>query len=292
MNAFSGTGIAMVTPFLSNGQIDFDGLKKLTHHLISGGVEYLVVMGTTGESATLSKEEKLAVLQTVASENSGKCKIVYGMGGNNTQALLEEMAQMDFSSVDAILSVSPYYNKPTQEGIYQHYKALVAVAPKPIILYNVPGRTGMNMTAETTLRLANDFDNISGIKEASGNMEQVMQIIKNRPKDFLVISGDDNLTYPILALGGDGVISVSGHGYPKLFSDMVRNALRGNFAAALTAHYQLFRFTQLIFQEGNPGGIKVALEALGICGPHVRLPLWPVSENLKAALLAEMKTIA
>jgi 4-hydroxy-tetrahydrodipicolinate synthase len=291
MKALRGTGIAMVTPFLSDGQIDFEGLKKLTHHLITGGVEYLVVMGTTGESATLSKEEKLSVLQTVVTENAGRCKIVYGMGGNDTRALMQEMQQMDFSNVDAILSVSPYYNKPTQEGIYQHYKALAAVAPKPIILYNVPGRTGMNMSAETTLRLAHDFDNIIAIKEASGNMEQVMQIIKNRPKNFLVISGDDNLTYPIIALGGDGVISVSGHGYPKLFSDMVRNGLQGNFSAALPAHYQLFKFTQLIFQEGNPGGIKVALEALGVCGASVRLPLWPVSENLKATLLSEMQSI-
>lgn len=291
MHAFKGTGIAMVTPFLPDGQIDFNGLEKLTHHLINGGVEYLVVMGTTGESATLSKEEKLAVLNTVIAENHGRCKIVYGMGGNDTHALAAEIAQMDFTHIDAILSVSPYYNKPTQEGIYQHYKTLAAIAPKPIILYNVPGRTGSNMSAATTLRLAHEFKNIIAIKEASGNMEQVMQIIKERPEGFLVISGDDNLTFPIIALGGDGVISVSGHGYPRLFSDMVRNALKGDLATARPAHYQLFRFTQLIFQEGNPGGIKVALEALGVCGATLRLPLWPISTDLKNSLLEEMNTI-
>jgi 4-hydroxy-tetrahydrodipicolinate synthase len=288
---FQGTGIAMVTPFLSDGSVDFNGLGKLTEHLISGGVEYLVVMGTTGESVTLSSDEKRKVLDFIIEKNNGRCGIVYGMGGNNTAQLVATLKNENLKGVDAILSVSPYYNKPTQEGIYQHYKALSDASPLPIILYNVPGRTGSNMAAATTLRLANDFKNIIAIKEASGNLEQVMEIINQRPKGFLVISGDDNLTFPMLALGGDGVISVSGQAYPRLFSDMVRNGLSGNFAAARIGHYKLFEFTKLLFAEGNPGGIKVALSQLGICEAHLRQPLWPVSSALHAQLVAEMEKI-
>jgi 4-hydroxy-tetrahydrodipicolinate synthase len=291
MKAFQGTGVAMITPFDNHGDIDFQGLKKLTNHLIDGGVEYLVVMGTTGESVTLSQAEKKTVLDFVIEKAAGRCKIVYGVGGNNTAQLVETLNQTDFKGVDALLSVSPYYNKPTQEGIYQHYKALAEASTLPIILYNVPGRTGSNMSAQTTLRLAYDFENIIAIKEASGNMEQVMEIIQGRPEGFLVISGDDNLTFPMLALGGDGVISVSGQAYPAIFSEMVRMCIRGEIAAARAAHFQLFHFTQLLFAEGNPGGIKVALEQLGICGPTMRQPLWPVSQGLKAQLVACMQNI-
>ncbi|MCC5918604.1 MAG: 4-hydroxy-tetrahydrodipicolinate synthase [Cryomorphaceae bacterium] len=289
--SFKGTGIAMVTPFSDNGDIDFNGLKKLTRHLIDGGVEYLVVMGTTGESATISPADKMEILKTVQTENAGKCPIVYGLGGNNTEAIAREMKSMDTTGIDAFLSVSPYYNKPTQEGIYQHYAHLSKASSLPIILYNVPGRTGSNIGADTTLRLARDFDNIIAIKEASGSMEQVMQIIHERPQGFLVISGDDNLTFPMIALGGDGVISVSGQAYPQIFSGMVRDALSGKIESARKAHYQLFRFTQLLFTEGNPGGIKTALKQLNVCDNHLRLPLWPISESTKNALLAEMKKI-
>jgi 4-hydroxy-tetrahydrodipicolinate synthase len=290
-NSLKGTGIAMVTPFNEDKTIDFTGLRKLTRFLIDGGVDYLVVMGTTGESVTVSADEKKAILETVMDENNGKLPIVYGLGGNNTLAIAKEMQSMNAEGISAFLSVSPYYNKPTQEGIYRHYEILAQASQLPIILYNVPGRTGSNMTAATTLRLAHDFENIVAVKEASGNMEQVMEIIKNRPDGFLVISGDDNLTYPMITLGGDGVISVSGQAYPRLFSDMVRNALQGKFTEARKAHYSLFTFTQMLFAEGNPGGIKAALENLGVCGASMRQPLWPISDALKANLLEEMSKI-
>lgn len=291
IQALRGTGIAMVTPFLDNGAIDFQGLKKLTRHLIDGGVEYLVVMGTTGENVTVTSEEKRQILDAVLAENNGALPVVYGLGGNNTSDLAKEMQSMNIQGVSAFLSVSPYYNKPTQEGIYQHYATLAQSSPLPIILYNVPGRTGSNMAASTTLRLAHDFKNIMAIKEASGNLEQVMEIIQGRPEGFLVISGDDNLTFPMLALGGDGVISVSGQAFPKLFSDMVRSGLQGDFVQARDAHYKMFHFTQLLFAEGNPGGIKVSLEALGVCGATMRQPLWPVSSDLRAKLIAVVKKI-
>ncbi len=288
---FSGTGIAMVTPFDADKQVDFAAVEKLTNHLVDNGVNYLVVMGTTGESATLTKNEKLAVLNRVIKINNGRCQIVYGLGGNNTVALAKEMEEMNIEGVSAFLSVSPYYNKPTQEGIYQHYKVLSQASPLPIILYNVPGRTGSNMSAETTLRLARDFSNIVAIKEASGNMEQVMQIINERPADFSVISGDDNLTFPMICLGGDGVISVSGQAYPAMFSKMVADALNGSFSDARDAHYKLFTFTQLLFAEGNPGGIKAALEKLGVCDDHMRLPLYPISVETRKKLMDVMSAI-
>ncbi|MCH8546147.1 MAG: 4-hydroxy-tetrahydrodipicolinate synthase [Cryomorphaceae bacterium] len=288
---FSGTGIAMVTPFDADKQVDFAALESLTNHLVDNGVNYLVVMGTTGESATLNKNEKLAVLNRVIKINNGRCQIVYGLGGNDTVTLAKEMEVMNIDGVSAFLSVSPYYNKPTQEGIYQHYKTLSEASPLPIILYNVPGRTGSNMTAETTLRLARDFSNIVAIKEASGNMEQVMQIINERPDDFSVISGDDNLTFPMICLGGDGVISVSGQAYPAMFSKMVSNALNGSFEEARKTHYKLFEFTQLLFAEGNPGGIKAALDKLGICKDHMRLPLYPISIDTRKALMDVMSGI-
>ncbi len=287
-----GTGVALVTPFTETGAVDFNGLTNLVNHCINGGVEYLVVMGTTGESATLNANEKAEVLAKVKSVNHGRVPIVYGAGGNNTQAVIDTINSADLDGVSAILSVSPYYNKPTQEGIYRHYEAISEASPLPIILYNVPGRTSSNISAATTLRLARDFDNIIAVKEASGNMEQIMEIINNKPDGFEVISGDDNLTYPMITLGAKGVISVSGQGVPAIFTQMVRDALAGKYDDALTAHYRLFNFTKLLFEEGNPGGIKAALKAQGICGDTLRLPLWNVSTDLYMKLELELKNLA
>lgn len=270
-----GTGVAIVTPITKSGKIDEKALQKLVQHLIKGKVEYIVVLGTTGESATLDKEEKKQVIQIIKEENKGKLPLVLGIGGNNTRQLLKELETFDLSGFSAILSVSPYYNKPSQEGIYQHYKALAGASPLPIILYNVPGRTASNIQWQTTLRLGNDFKNIIGIKEASGNVEQIMKIIAERPKDFLVLSGDDNLTLPLIAAGADGVISVVANAYPKRFSDMVRAALQGDFDKARKLHYSLMFLTEQLFADGNPGGIKYALSTLGITQTYVRLPLVP-----------------
>jgi 4-hydroxy-tetrahydrodipicolinate synthase len=287
-----GTGVALVTPFLADGSVDFVGLENLVNRCIVGGVEYLVVLGTTGESATLTTAEKALVLSEVKRINAGRVPIIYGAGGNNTQAVIDSFSTTDLDGVYALLSVSPYYNKPTQEGIYQHYKAIATASPLPIILYNVPGRTSSNISAATTLRLARDFKNISAIKEASGNMEQIMEIIKNKPEGFEVISGDDNLTYAMIALGAKGVISVSGQGMPKIFSQMVRNALAGKWQDALAAHYDLFDFTNMLFAEGNPGGIKAALKALNVCEDHLRLPLWKISTDLYMKIELEVKRLS
>lgn len=289
MNKFRGTGVALITPFDSDHNIDFNGLEKLVNHCIEGGVDYLVVMGTTGENAVLSNAEKQEVLKFVQKVNAGRKPIVYGIGGNNTAALVETIKNTDFSEIDAILSVSPYYNKPTQEGIYQHFKTISEASPVDIIVYNVPGRTSSNMTAQTTVRLAKDFDNIIAIKEASGDMEQVMTIINNRPEGFLVISGDDNLTLPIIACGGDGVISVSGQGFPKVFSPMVKDALNGDMAAARKGHYRLLEVTKMLFAEGNPGGIKAALKHQNICEEYMRQPLWMINDELRTKIGEEMQ---
>ncbi len=288
---FTGTGVALVTPFHTDGSIDFSGLTKLVRHCVEGGVEYFVVLGTTGESATLNSEEKLDVVHAVIEANAGRLPVVMGLGGNNTAAIIAEIESGVPAGIDALLSVSPYYNKPTQEGIYQHYKAISEVAPLPIILYNVPGRTSSNISSATTLRLARDFDNIVAVKEASGDLEQVMEIIQNRPEGFAVISGDDNLTFPILALGGDGVISVSGQGYPEVFTEMVREGLAGKVASAREKHFALFEVTQMLFAEGNPGGIKAVLKQRGICGDTLRLPLWPISNDLYMKLEGETARI-
>ncbi len=286
-----GTGIALVTPFNEDKSVDYIGLKKLVNHCILGGVEYLVSMGTTGESATLNLSEKEAVTKTIIEAADGRVPIVLGVGGNNTKEVAKALQQTDLSQIEAILSVSPYYNKPTQQGIYQHYKALAEATDKPIIVYNVPGRTASNVTAQTTLALAHDFKNIAAVKEASGDLNQVMEIIQNRPEDFAVLSGDDNLTFPMLALGGDGVISVSGQAFPQIFSGMVRDALSGFTNKAQGAHYELFNLTNMLFAEGNPGGIKAALKILGICQDHLRLPLWPISNKLYNKIEAEVKRI-
>lgn len=270
---FTGTGVAIVTPFTSKGDVDYLALTKLVEHLIKGRVEYIVVLGTTGETATLSKDEKKQVIQHIIKVNKNRLPLVLGVGGNNTAELVEQLKKDDLSGFSAILSVSPYYNKPSQEGIYQHYKAIAKASPLPIILYNVPGRTASNIAAETTLRLANEFKNIIAIKEASGNIEQCMKIIKYRPDNFLIISGDDNLTLPLIACGADGVISVVANAYPKDFSDMVRFALVHDFKKAQKLHYKLMEITEQLFVDGNPGGVKVVLAQKKITQPAVRLPL-------------------
>ncbi|MEO8733364.1 MAG: 4-hydroxy-tetrahydrodipicolinate synthase [Flavobacteriales bacterium] len=278
-NRFQGLGVALITPFRANGAIDHAALAKVIEHQITGGIDFLVVMGTTGESATISTEEKKQLLAQVIEVVHHRVPIVFGIGGNNTAEVIEQLQAFDMDGVDAILSVSPYYNKPTQEGIYQHYKALAQVSLRPIILYNVPGRTMSNIAAETTLRLARDFKNIIGIKEASGNLDQVGLILKHRPKDFLVLSGDDALTLPMLAMGGDGVISVVGNGLPEEFGNLVHAALKGDFVTARKEHLKLIELITLLFVEGNPGGIKEVLKTLGLCDVHMRLPLVPVSEG-------------
>ncbi|MGZ3866800.1 MAG: 4-hydroxy-tetrahydrodipicolinate synthase [Bacteroidia bacterium] len=279
-----GTGVAIITPFTKSGNVDFAGLSKTVNHIIKGKCEYIVVLGTTGETATLSVEEKMQVVSHIVKENKKRVPLVLGIGGNNTQEVIEIIKQNDLSDFVAILSVSPYYNKPSQRGIYEHYKAIAQSTKKPIILYNVPGRTSSNMLADTTLKLARDFKNIVAVKEASGNMEQCMTIINNKPKDFLVISGDDNLTLPLLASGADGVISVVANAFPKDFSEMVRCGLKGDLATARKLHYKTFEITNQLFADGNPGGIKRALELLKICGPDVRLPLVKPNEGVQQKL--------
>jgi len=282
-----GTGVALVTPFTKSGDIDYPGLEKLINHCITGGVEYVVSLGTTGESVTLSAEEKLDVLNFTVEKTAKRVPVVAGFGGNNTQHIIKhEIEKFHFKGVDAILSVSPAYNKPTQEGIYQHYKAVAAASPVPVLLYNVPGRTSSNMKAETTLRLANDVENIIGIKEASGDFNQCMHIVKNKPKNFLVISGDDNITLGLMAYGFDGVISVVGQAFPKIFSDMVRHCLKEDFASARAEHYKLNDITDMLFAEGNPAGVKAALEIIGVCQKYVRLPLVDISAELRHKLEA------
>jgi 4-hydroxy-tetrahydrodipicolinate synthase len=280
----TGTGVAIVTPFKKDGSIDFNALKKLVNHLVNGKVEYLVVMGTTGESVTLSKEEKQKVIDCVVKENKKRVPLVLGVGGNDTAEIAKQVSKVDAKAFSAILSVSPYYNKPSQEGIYQHYKVISKASKLPIILYNVPGRTASNIAWETTIRLAKDFKNIIAIKEASGSIEQCMRIINNRPKNFLVISGDDNLTLPIIASGGDGVISVAANAFPKDFSDMVRAAIEDDMAKARKLHYKLMDITDQLFADGNPGGIKYALSLLKVCDTYVRLPLVEPNDKVKQKL--------
>lgn len=281
---FTGTGVAIITPFTKKGDVDFPALTKLVEHLIKGRVEYIVVLGTTGESVTLSKEEKEQVINHIVKVNKKRLPLVLGVGGNNTNEIVHSLKKSDLSAFSAILSVSPYYNKPSQEGIYQHYKAIAKASPLPIILYNVPGRTGSNMSWETTIRLAKEFKNIIAIKEASGNVEQCMKIIKHRPDNFLIISGDDNLTLPLIASGADGVISVVANAYPQDFSDMVRHALVHDFKTAQKLHYKLMEITEQLFADGNPGGIKHVLSLKKITQPFVRLPLVEPNETVKSKL--------
>lgn len=291
MKKFQGTGVALVTPFSKNGKIDFKGLANLIELNIADGTEYLVTQGTTGETAVLSKEEKKEVIKFTVEHTAGRVPVVAGFGGNNTAAVAQELETFDFAGIDAVLSVSPYYNKPTQNGIFEHYKILAAASPKPIIIYNVPGRTSSNIEAGTTLRIANEIPNIIGIKEASGNFAQAMHLAKYRPENFLLISGDDNITLGLLAYGFDGVISVVGQAFPKIFSEMVRSGLRGDFAQARELHYKLNDITDMLFAEGNPGGVKYVLEILGVCENNLRLPLVPIGEELKMKLRTAIKQL-
>lgn len=284
MEKFKGLGVALVTPFQDNGTVDFVGLQKLVEHQITNGVDYLVVQGTTGEVATLTIEEKQAILDFVIEINNKRVPIVLGVGGNNTEAVAKQISETNTRGIDGILSVSPYYSKPSQEGIYQHYKAIAEVSKLPIILYNVPGRTMSNMLPSTTIRLANDFRNIIGIKEASGSVEQAMEIIQAKPEGFLVISGDDALTLPILASGGDGLISVVSNAFPKQTSGLVNASLNGDYELARTKHYELFNIINALFADGNPGGVKFALSLLTICKNNVRLPLVPINKETEEKL--------
>ena len=281
MKQFIGTGVALVTPFKEDRSVDFDALEKLVNYQIDNGVEYLVVLGTTGEPATLTTEEKQKVKAKIIEVNNGRLPLVIGIGGNNTQAVIHEIQNTDLSAFDAILSVSPYYNKPTQEGIYQHFKAIAESTSKPIIVYNVPGRTAKNMEPETILRLAADFPNIIGVKEAAGNMEQALRLLQNKPADFLVISGDDMIALPMTLTGGAGVISVIGQGLPKDFSEMIRLALKGETKKASELRFKLMNSIDYIFEEGNPAGIKALLHNLNICKPYVRLPLVEATAELQ-----------
>lgn len=278
---FLGTGVALVTPFKADLSIDHDALANIVNFNIENGVEYLVVCGTTGESATITKQEKKDVIATISKANNGRVPMVLGIGGNNTAEVIEEIKVTDLSDIDAILSVSPYYSKPTQEGIYQHFKAISEASPLDIILYNVPGRTSRNIEPETTLRLANDFKNVIGVKEAGNSVSQYLQLIKNKPEDFLIISGDDDLALGIILAGGAGVISVIGQGFPKEFSEMIRLGLKGNAKDAYKLHFRLMDVIGYIFEENNPAGIKGVFEALGLCRDSVRLPLVPASNQLK-----------
>lgn len=292
MSKFRGTGVAIVTPFKEDRSVDYAALEKLIQHLITGGVNYLVVNGTTGESVTLTRQEKLDVLAFVIKTNNARVPLVFGLGGNNTQDIIDCLNTYDFTGVDAILSVSPCYNKPSQEGIYQHYKAIAEMCSLPIILYNVPARTGSHMEAETVLRIASDCKNVIGVKEASGVIFNSMKIIRNKPEGFLVISGDDILNLPIIASGGDGIISVIANAFPKDYTEMVKAALIGDFKRAQQLHYKYFDMVHYMFVDGNPPGIKATLKILGICGDSVRLPLVNVTSATYQALEKLIRKVA
>lgn len=284
MKALRGTGVAMVTPFLENGTIDFNSIGAIVENMVQNGIDYIVVMGTTGESVTLTSDEKKEVFNAVKATVKSRIPLVLGVGGNNTAEVKKQISNVDPAEVTAILSVSPYYNKPNQEGIFQHYKSISEVAPAPLIIYNVPGRTGSNILYSTTLRIAEECKNIAAVKEASGSIEQMMKIIGHRKEGFLVLSGDDNLTLPLIAAGGEGVISVVAQAFPGPFASMVRFALAGNFEEARKIHYKLFDITELLFADGNPGGIKAALKILGLCNETVRLPLVKINRDLYSKL--------
>ena len=275
-----GTGVAIITPFKATMEVDFDALGKLIDFIIEDGIEYVVTLGTTGETPTLDSEEKFDIINYTFEKVHGRVPVVVGVGGNNTKEVMENLQSYPLEKAAAVLSASPYYNKPSQEGIFQHYKNLAAASPKPVILYNVPGRTGSNISAETTLRLAKEVENIAGIKEASGNMVQCMHILRDRPDDFLVVSGDDHVTLPLIACGMDGVISVAANCFPKDFSDMVRFCLGGDFALARPLHYKCLEGNDLLFAENNPAGVKAFLHELGLTENVLRLPLVPLSRTI------------
>ena len=280
MQKFIGTGVALVTPFKEDLSVDFDALVKLVNYNIDNGTDYLVINGTTAESATITKQEKQEIIDIIIKTNNGRLPLVLGVGGNNTSLVLEELKTRDFTGLDGILSVAPYYSKPTQEGFYQHFKAIATATDLPIILYNVPGRTAKNMEPATTLRLANDFENVVAVKEAGNNQQQYYTLLKDKPADFLVISGDDDLALGTTLAGGSGVISVIGQAFPKQFSSMINHGLQGNNKAGYEIHYKMMDIIDYIFEENNPAGIKTVLQELGICGNEVRLPLVKASTEL------------
>ena len=280
MDKFRGTGVAIVTPFKNDSSIDFKSLGRLVDHLINNNIDYLVVLGTTGESVTQSEDEKRAVIDHVLEINNGKVPVVVGMGGNCTMEIVDKITKNRFDGIDGILSVAPFYNKPSQRGLYYHFKTIAGASPVPVIMYNIPGRTSINIEADTTISLANDVRNIVAVKEASGNIDQIMQIIKNTPPDFQIISGDDAITLPVISIGGSGVISVLANAYPGEWSDMVNYALKNNFQAAREIHYKFVDLINLLFADGNPAGIKATLNHLGLVQNQLRLPLTPVSRQV------------
>ena len=284
MQSLIGTGVALATPFRKDFSIDTEALIRIVNFSIDGGVEYLVAMGTTAENATMSQDEKEFVIQTIVDTNNGRLPLVLGVGGNNTMEVVEELKNRDLSPFEAILSICPYYNKPTQEGIYQHFKAVSEASSIPVILYNVPSRTGSNMLPSTVMRLANDFKNIIAIKEAAGDMVQALQLLKNKPKDFLVLSGDDMIALPMVLAGGSGVISVIGQGFPKEFSEMIRLGLNRKVDDAFKTHYLLSDSIDMIFEQGNPAGIKQVFHSMGIAENTVRLPLVKVDNSLASRI--------
>lgn len=284
MQSLIGTGVALVTPFNKDLSIDTDALQRIVNFSVDGGVEYIVILGTTAENATLNSAEKELVIDTIVAANKGRLPLVLGVGGNNTMEVVNELKTRDFSRFEAILSVSPYYNKPSQEGIYQHFKAIAEASPVPVILYNVPGRTSSNMLPKTVLRLANEFDNVVAIKEAAGDLVQAMQLLKNKPKDFLVISGDDMIALPMVLAGGSGVISVIGQGFPTEFSEMIRLGLNRKVNEAFKIQYYLDECIDMIFEQGNPAGIKEVFQSLGIADNTLRLPLVKVDEDLSSRI--------
>ena len=290
MQKFVGTGVALITPFKEDLSVDFDALAKLVNFNIENGTNYLVINGTTAESATISKEEKLLIIALIVKTNANRVPLVLGIGGNDTLAVIKEIKTTDLTHIDGILSVVPYYSKPTQEGVYQHFKAISAATEKPIILYNVPGRTAKNMQAKTTIRLAKDFINIVGVKEAGDNVQQYLELLKNKPSDFLIISGDDDLALGIMLAGGSGVISVIGQAYPKEFSTLINHGLEGRNKEGYAIHFKMMAILDYIFEENNPAGIKTVLQELGICRNEVRLPLVKASEELHKKIRNFVKT--
>ncbi|MDI9364321.1 MAG: 4-hydroxy-tetrahydrodipicolinate synthase [Flavobacterium sp.] len=280
----TGTGVAVVTPFKSNSSVDFKALETIVNHIIDGGAEYIVTLGTTGETSTLTKDEKLTVLNVTLDVVNKRVPVVVGIGGNNTASIVKDIQEFPLDNVAAVLSASPYYNKPSQEGLFLHYKALANASPKPILLYNVPGRTGRNMNAKTTLRLAHEVPNIGGIKEAHNDMLQCLEIIRDRPEHFLVVTGDDEIALPQIAFGFDGVISVNANAFPRLVSDMIRNCLKGDFAAARPVHYKFLEAYDMLFAENNPAGVKAFMYELGLLQNELRLPVTPVTAELQAKI--------
>ena len=290
-NKFKGLGVALVTPFTSDGSIDWEALYRLVEFQISSGADFLCVMGTTAETPTLSAEEKERIRKDLVGRVAGRVPILLGCGGNNTAAVVNELQTADFTGIDGILSICPYYNKPSQEGLYQHFKAIANASPVPVVLYNVPGRTGVNMTAGTTLRLAREFDNIVAIKEASGNISQMDDIIKNKPENFDVISGDDGITFPLITLGAVGVISVIGNALPREFSRMVRLGLKGEYRQALHIHHKFTELFKLLFVDGNPAGVKALLNEMGLIENYLRLPLVPAQLNTERRISEIVKEL-